>query len=85
MIAIKRVVCSLLVIVLMVASAYAYSLFDQMVYKEVWLKAAQTTVLVNRVTGEVKYILRYNGKMIELKGPSKKQFQAMYDLQVRSP
>lgn len=80
----KKVITVALLLFVVVSSAYAYSLFDQIVYKRFFLKAANTTVLVNRVTGEVKYVLRYNGKMIELVGPSKKQFQAMYDLQVQS-
>jgi len=75
---------SLVFVITLVTSVYAYSLFDKVVYKEVYLRAANTTVLVNRVTSEVKYVLRYNGKMIELKGPSKKRFQVMYNLQAKS-
>lgn len=72
-----------LVLILMVASpVYAVNIFDQLLNREVVLAANHTTVLVNRITGKVKYIKLNNGRWEFLKGGLKNKCQAMYDNQV---
>jgi hypothetical protein len=72
-----------LVLILMAASpVYAANIFDQLLNREVVLAANHTTVLVNRITGKVKYIKLNNGRWEFLKGGLKNKCQAMYDNQV---
>ena len=65
-----------------IADMYAVNIVDTMLCKSVHLRYNNSTVLVNRVTGEVKYILS-NGKYVPLTGVLKKQCQAIYNAQSR--
>jgi hypothetical protein len=68
-----------------VKSSYAPNFFDNMLYKKVVLPGANNRpVLVNRLTGEVKYILGNNKRWILLSGAWKNQCQASYDTKVDS-
>ncbi len=68
-----------------VKSYHKENLFDKMLYKKVVLPGGDNRpVLVNRITGEVKYILVNNNQWILLTGMWKKQCQARYDAQVAS-
>ena len=65
--------------------SYAPNLFDKMLYKKFVLPGGDNrSLLVNRLTGEVKYILVNNNKWILLLGTWKKQCQARYDAGVAS-
>jgi len=71
------------VLILMVTlPSYAVNIFDQLIYKEVLLKANQMTVLVNRITGKVKYIKLNNGRWMPLVGGLRNKCQSMYNAQV---
>jgi hypothetical protein len=78
----KKVVIVLLLISLITTSAYAVNVFDKILYKKVVLVANKMTVLVNRITGEVKYIRLNNGQWAVLTGVWKNQMQAMYNAQI---
>jgi len=63
--------------------SYAVNILDQLIYKEVVLTANRTTVLANRITGEVKFIRLNNGRWMPLTGGLKNKCQAMYDIQFK--
>ena len=68
-----------------VKTSYAPNLFDQVLYKKAVLPGGDNrTVLVNRLTGEVEYILVNNKRWTLLSGMWKKQCQARYDAGVAS-
>ena len=74
----------LLLLASMIAAAtpcYAVNVFDKIIYKEVVLRTTSMHVLVNRLTGEVKYLLLNSGKWILLKGALKHQYQMIYNAQ----
>ena len=65
----------------LVKTSYAPNFFDKMLYRQVVLPGSDNkTVLVNRLTGEVKYILVNNKRWTLLMGMWKKQCQARYDI-----
>ncbi len=67
----------------MATPAYALNPIDSILGKKVFLNAIHRTVLVNRLTGEVKYLLSSDKKKwILLTGGAKGQFQGYYDAQV---
>jgi len=78
---IKNILIVLLVISIITIPAYAVNAVDAMLCKKVVLRAIERTVLVNRVTGEVKYILR-KGQWMLLTGEQKQACQSMYNAQV---
>ncbi|MCX5712695.1 MAG: hypothetical protein NTY47_06500 [Candidatus Omnitrophica bacterium] len=64
-------------------SIYKRSLFNKMLYKTVVLgRDRKRPVLVNRITGEVKYILMNNKEWRPLSGMWKQICQSRYDEQV---
>lgn len=71
----------LLVIVIIVTPAYAVNVVDTLLCKKVFLRAVERTVLVNRLSGEVKYLLR-KGQWVLLTGEQKHEYQSMYNAQV---
>ncbi len=77
----KKVAIVFLIILLISTSAYAVSLTDTIICKKVVLHLVNRTVLVNRITGEVKYILTTTGTWLLLQGPLKNQYQSMYNAQ----
>jgi hypothetical protein len=54
----RGIIIVFLLILMIVNPVYANNFFDALLYKKVFLTAIERTVLVNRITGEVKYILR---------------------------
>lgn len=62
-------------------SSYAVSVVDTMLCKKVKLRHVNKELLVNRVSGEVKYISKTSGGWLLLKGSLKKRYQALYDAQ----
>jgi len=77
----KRLAIILALILVNTTSSYAVNIFDQVIYKEVVLAANHMPVLVNRLTGKVKYIKLNNGRWMPLKGGLKNQCQSMYNAQ----
>jgi hypothetical protein len=78
----KKIAIVLLIVLLISTSAYAVSLGDTIICKKVVLHLVNRTVLVNRITGEVKYILTTTGVWLLLQGPLKNQYQSMYNAQI---
>ncbi len=83
---IKHRLIGLILLLLFCAAtpAYAINAVDAMLCKRVVLRANDRTVLVNRITGEVKYLLRMNGQWDPLTGSLKHEYQAMYNAQVHN-
>lgn len=79
----KKLAVALLLTLAIITPSYALNIVDTMLCKRVVLCANHMTVLVNRVTGEVKYTLQHNGKWLLLSGVMKHQYQSMYDAQTR--
>ncbi len=80
----KKIILIILLITVFTTSAYAVNVFDRILYKKVLLDANKMYVLVNRITGEVKYILLHTGKWALLTGVLKNQVQSMYNVQSTS-
>ncbi len=78
----KKLFLVLFFIFLIATPSYALNVVDAMLGKKVLLTTVHRTVLVNRLTGEVKYLLGPDNAWVLLTGPAKKQFQAFYDVQV---
>jgi len=77
----KKTLVVLLLVFMFVAPVYAGNLFDTLLYKKVFLTAIERSVLVNRISGEVKYILR-KGQWILLTGERQKECQSIYKSQL---
>ena len=78
----RSFIISLVLILAISTSCYAVNIFDRVLYKKVILCANHMYVLVNRITGEVKYILQ-NGRWVLLTGVLKNQCQSMYQAQIK--
>lgn len=78
----KKIIIALLLISLMITPCYAVNIFDRLLCKSVVLCANHITVLVNRLTGEVKYMRLSTGQWLLLTGVQKVQFQSMYNAQI---
>ena len=79
----KKYIGALILLFAVTTPAFALGPVDAMICKRVVLHAAHNrTVLVERVTGEVKYALQHDGKWMPLQGEQKKRYQSMYDAQV---
>ena len=77
----KKLVIILSLILINTTSSYAVNIFDKLLYKEVVLVVNHMPVLVNRLTGEVKYIRLNNGRWVPLTGGLKNKCQSMYNAQ----
>jgi hypothetical protein len=77
----KKMAIVLLLVLFITTSAYAVSLIDTILCKKVVLHLINRVVLVNRITGEVKYTLTQKGTWVLLKGPVQHQYQSMYNVQ----
>ena len=77
----KRLAVILLLVLAFASPVYALNPVDAVLCKRVVLRAIDRTVLVNRLTGTVKYIL-CNGQWIILTGERQRECQAMYNAQV---
>ena len=76
----RKIGIILLLALAIATPSYAISFIDKMVCKPVVLRYGTKTLLVDRFSGEVKYVLR-NGQYIPLEGAYKDQAQAMYDIE----
>lgn len=79
-----KVIIILLLILAISAPSYAVGAVDTMLCKKVILCANSRAVLVNRLTGEVKYVLKTNGQWKPLVGEYKNEYQAMYNAQLQN-
>jgi len=77
----KKILIALLLVFIISTSCYAVNIIDTVVCKKVVLCANHVTVLVNRITGEVKYVHSTTVGWVFLTGVQKTQFQSMYDAQ----
>lgn len=76
----RRAVITLLLVFSLAAPAYAVSIYDTIMCKKVILKCGRRKVLVDRLTGEVKYGMQGdNSPWVKVDGAWKRQLQAMYD------
>jgi hypothetical protein len=65
-------------------SAYAVNIFNRVLYEKVILKPIHRYVLVNRLSGEVEYIMRTDNRWAPIAKPFRHQYQSMYDYQTAS-
>ena len=79
----KRFFLALLFVIALTTPSLAVNIVVTLTCKRAVLHAANDrTVLVNRITGEVKYALQNTGKWVVVKGERKRKYQALYDAQV---
>jgi hypothetical protein len=77
----KKMFMVLLVLLMIATPCYALNFFDAMVCKKVVLALVNRVVLVNRFTGEVKYVLQDNATWVPVPLGVKAQYQSMYEFQ----
>ena len=83
----KKIIIILFMLLTVSKPSYAINLLEKIAYKRDVIKTCNAKVLVNPITGEVKYLwcttvpARTNGHWEPISGTSKLQFQAMYDQQ----
>ena len=77
----KQLIATLLFVSLFTTSAYAVNIFDRALFKKVLLTATRRYALVNRVTGQVQYVMDSHKKWIVVPKALKTQYQSMYEAQ----
>ena len=77
----KKAIIILLLLSIAATPSHALTILDKWIYKKDILRSGKRPVLVNRLTGEIKYIQRDNGQWIPLTGQWQEQYQKMYDAQ----
>jgi purine-cytosine permease-like protein len=77
----KKIIAALLLLSIFITPCYAFTIVDNLVYKKDLVRSNNKLVMVNRFTGEIKYLRRDNGQWIELTGEWKRQYQNMYNAQ----
>jgi hypothetical protein len=77
----KKLIAALLLVSIIITPCYAFNIIDNLIYKQDVMRSANKLVMVNRLTGEVKYLRRDNGQWIELAGKWKDLYQGMYNAQ----
>ncbi|MEI8011043.1 MAG: hypothetical protein WCI27_00990 [Candidatus Omnitrophota bacterium] len=81
----QRLIFAALLVGALTTSSFALGVVDSMSCKRVQLhEANDRTVLVKRITGEVKYALQYNGNWVPVSGDQKERYQSMYNAQVKA-
>ena len=79
----KKYALALMLLLMIATPSFALNVVDSMACKRVVLhEANDRTVLVNRITGRVKYALRYDGTWEEVHGDRQEKYQSMYNAQV---
>jgi hypothetical protein len=79
----KKTIVVFFLVFAMAGPSYALNVLDNLLGKKVLLNAIHRTVLVNRITGEVKYILSTDNRIwIPLTGTMKRHCQVCYDTQI---
>ncbi len=77
----KITIVLLLLFSIVAAPSYAIDMLDKIVCKQDILQSNKRPILVNRLTGEVKYVYQDNGEWLPLTGQWKEQYQKMYNWQ----
>ena len=77
----KKMIIALFLLAVIATPLYAFNMIDNLIYKKAVLRGNNKPVMVNRMTKEVKYIQRDDGKWVETSGQWKDQYQKMYDAQ----
>lgn len=83
----KKIVIALLLLSVIVPPSHAINIFEKIIYKKDVIKAHNAKVLVNPLTGEIKYLWNETvpagtgGHWEPVTGTSKAQFQAIYDIE----
>jgi hypothetical protein len=76
-------ILTLILILATTTPTFALGVIDAMTCKRVVLhEANDRTVLVDRLTGEVKYALQNTGQWVPVQGDRKKKYQSMYNAQI---
>jgi hypothetical protein len=79
----KKFVVLLLLVLSIATPSYAMNIVDKILYKPVVLRNNNgVTVLVNRITGKVEYVMS-GEQYVSIPDAYKKQFQMVYDAQAR--
>ncbi len=81
---IRRIIVVLLLILIIAAPCYAVNIVDTIMCKKVILCVTRMAILVNRVTGEVKYMRSSRGQWVPFSRIQKVQCQALYNAQFAS-
>lgn len=91
----KRIIAAITIVFLISTNAYALNPLERLAYKEVTLKTFGQRILVNRITGQVKYrwqgptaVMIYgeaaqNGKWMPLYDRDREMWQNIYDQEGR--
>ena len=74
-------IAALLLLSVITTPCYALNMLDKIIYKQDVVRSNNRPVMVNRLTGEIKYLRQDNGNWIELTGSWKDQYQCMYNSQ----
>jgi hypothetical protein len=77
----KKIIAVLVLAMLIASSSHAFNIIEKLLYKKAVIKSNKTPILVNRITQEVTYIWRRDGKWVLLTGQWKGQYQKMYNAQ----
>ena len=77
----KQLIAVFLFVSMLTTSAYAVNIFDRALFKKVLLTATRRYALVNRVTGQVQYVMDSHKKWIVVPKALKTQYQSMYEAQ----
>ena len=79
----KKYFLALVLLLFLASPAFSLGVVDAMLCRRVVLhEANDRTVLVDRVTGQVKYALRYDGTWEPVQGERRSKYQALYNAQV---
>jgi hypothetical protein len=81
----KKYILALMLLFTVTTPVFALGIVDAMTCRKVVLQHADRTVLVKRMTGEVKYLLLPDGHWSVVKGSQKRKYQAMYDAESYKP
>jgi len=76
----KKIIIALICLAI-TSPCYAFNIIDNIIYKTDVMKSNRKKVIVNRFTGEIKYVWRDDGRWVELTGKWKRDYQKMYNAQ----
>lgn len=84
---IRKIACIICLLLLTTSSSHAINVFEKTLYRKVFLQRLGAQVLVNPLTGQLKYVwcrsssTPEGGFWMPLVGPMKKDYQAVYKRQ----
>ena len=77
----KKLIIILFLLSVIVTPCHAFNMIENLIYKQDVMRGNNRLVMVNRLTGEVKYVRRDDGRWIELTGKWKDEYQNLYNKQ----